>query len=207
MDATDEAVFAAYHRQDRSRKTLQLMAGAVTLFAGVTLVALLGSAGSAATVVAQTPLAVPTATAEPTATPAVVAVALPAPAADVVPSVAPAPADDGPWRIAIDTSGYQAELDACLWVRMDLGAVAPIVGAHTSCGGSVILEMATGDPVVLTGTGLDGAYLVADSRDAEVGAVAATATAGLTADVILQTCYPGADGRVRLVALVLGQDS
>ncbi|WP_127819166.1 hypothetical protein [Microbacterium sp. CPCC 204701] len=104
--------------------------------------------------------------------------------------------------IGIHTSGYQAELDRCLWVRMDLaGASAPIVGAHNNCGGDVVLRMHPGDVVELTGEQLDGRYTVAGSRDGRPGQDAAEATAGFGATVILQTCYfEGPD--VRLVALI-----
>ena len=142
----------------------------------------------------------------PSPTPSAV---LAAPAPSTLPAPPPAdigtvavepPAAEGSWSIAIAATGYQAELDACQWVRMDLG-VAPIVGAHTSCGGAIVLEMIDLDAVQLAGQGLDGAYVVTGSRDARAGDTAAAATDGLAADVILQTCYPGADGRVRLVAL------
>ncbi|GAA2182992.1 hypothetical protein GCM10009785_24610 [Brooklawnia cerclae] len=104
-------------------------------------------------------------------------------------------------RIEVGATGYQAEIDRCQWVRMDLGAVAPIVAAHDYCGGSVVLDLLTGDRVDLAGQGLDGRYVVAGSRDARPGQDAAEATAGLVATVLLQTCYP--DGaHVRLVVLV-----
>ncbi len=127
---------------------------------------------------------------------------------DVVPPAAPvqapAPEPAGPksWSITIDTVGYQAEIDRCLWVRMELRADAPIVGAHNNCGGSVVLEMLVGDTVTLTGTGLDGRYVVAAERDGQAGANAAAATAGFGADVILQTCYWNSGGRERLLALI-----
>ena len=108
----------------------------------------------------------------------------------------------GSWEIAIDTRGYQAEIDQCLWVRMDLGAVAPIVGAHNYCGGGVVLRMAVGDTVTLRGAALDGTYTVTGERDADAGDLAAVATSGITADVILQTCYWTNDGSERLVSLV-----
>lgn len=125
------------------------------------------------------------------------------------PELLPVTADGEPaasllrsWAIDVDTVGYQTELDACLWVRMDLGAAAPIVGAHNFCGGGVVLEMGKGDSVTLTGTSLDGVYEVVDARDAFAGDYAAEATEGMTADVILQTCYWGNDGRALLIALV-----
>lgn len=110
--------------------------------------------------------------------------------------------DAGSYAIAIDTTGYQAELDACEWVRMDLAATAPIVGAHNYCGGDVVLSMQPGDTVVLIGEQLDGTYVVTEARDAVSGDPAAAATAGMTATAILQTCYWGDDGAVRLVGLV-----
>ncbi|HEY2642171.1 MAG TPA: hypothetical protein VGI56_00320 [Galbitalea sp.] len=33
-------------------------------------------------------------------------------------------------RIVVTATGYQHEIDECQWVRMDLDAQAPIVGAH-----------------------------------------------------------------------------
>ena len=136
------------------------------------------------------------------------AVVLPAPATAAVDSSAPTAAQPalpttGPasWAIAVDTTGYQAEIDACLWVRMDLGGHAPIVGAHNYCGGGVVLEMKLGDVVTMTGTGLDGRYLVSDARDARAGDIAATAIRGMVGSLILQTCYWLDDGTVRLVGL------
>jgi hypothetical protein len=107
------------------------------------------------------------------------------------------------FHILVTATGYQQQIDECQWVRMDLDAEAPIVGAHTSCGGSVVLAMRPGDAVELSGQGLDGKYVVADSRDAHAGDVASTATAGMEAQVILQTCYPGTGGHERLVGLEL----
>ena len=138
--------------------------------------------------------------------------AIPTPEA-TAPAVAPAPAPPaapeapavvGPTRhtITITATGYQTELDACQWVRMDLLATVPMVGAHTGCGGVVVLGLRNGDIVRLVGQGLDGSYRVIDSRDAHSGDDAATATAGMGAAIILQTCYPGPGGRVRLVGIV-----
>lgn len=104
--------------------------------------------------------------------------------------------------IAIDTTGYQAELDACDWVRMDLSAAAPIVGAHNYCGGDIVLGMQPGDTVVLSGEGLDGTYVVTEIRDAVAGDSASAATAGMNVAAILQTCYWGDGDAVRLVGLV-----
>ena len=136
------------------------------------------------------------------------AVALPAPATATVDSSAstatqPTLPSTGPasWAIAVDTRGYQDEIDECLWVRMDLGGQAPIVGAHNYCGGGVVLEMEYGDVVTITGTGLDGRYLVSDARDARAGDIAATAIKGMVGILILQTCYWSDDGTVRLVGL------
>lgn len=126
------------------------------------------------------------------------------------PVVSPQPESSGPtslqytggsWTIEVATEGYQAELDQCLWVRMDLDAVAPIVGAHNNCGGAVVLDMAEGDTVILSGVSLDGTYTVQSSRDAHAGDSAAAATSGWSADVILQTCYWYSGGLERLLAL------
>lgn len=83
---------------------------------------------------------------------------------------------------------------------MDLGASAPIVGAHNVCGGAVVLRLRDGDRVRISGQGLGGLYVVDGSRDAHPGDDSAAATRGLAADAILQTCYVGS-GEVRLVAL------
>lgn len=141
--------------------------------------------------------------------PTLVEPAAPQPAA-LVSQADPAPSAPGielpttgptAWSIAIATTGYQPEIDQCLWVRMDLGAAAPIVGAHNYCGGGIVLEMQLGQTVDLVGTGLDGSYVVTESRDARGGDPAAAATSGMTVDVILQTCYWIDDGSVRLVGL------
>ena len=126
------------------------------------------------------------------------------PALPVLPTTATLPST-GPasWSVSIDTRGHQAEIDQCLWVRMDVGGHAPIVGAHNYCGGGVVLDMALGDVVTLAGTELDGAYVVSDARDARAGDAAAAAIDGVEGQVILQTCYWGGNGRVRLVGLVL----
>jgi hypothetical protein len=110
-----------------------------------------------------------------------------------------APAD---WAISIATTGFQHELDSCEWVRMNLDAVVPIVGAHNYCGGDIVLRMSAGDTVTLEGNGLTGNYVVSEARDAWAGENAATATSGLSATVILQTCYYSNDGRERLVGLI-----
>ena len=123
------------------------------------------------------------------------------PALQAPPPLQP-PTAEGPDHYTIDIGavGHQREVDQCQWVRMDIGAVAPIVGAHTSCGGAIVLDLALGDIIDLNGTGLDGTYQVAESRDARAGDPAGTATAGMSASVILQTCYRDRDA-VRLVAL------
>ena len=66
-----------------------------------------------------------------------------------------------------------------------------------------MLEMAEGDTVTLTGTDLDGRYRVTAEREAHAGDNAAAATAGIVADVILQTCHWNSGGRERLLSLVL----
>jgi hypothetical protein len=112
----------------------------------------------------------------------------------------PAPRAQQSFSIAVATRGFQTELDRCEWVRMDVGAVAPIVGAHNFCDGDVVLAMNVGDLVAVTGTDLDGDYQVTGSRDAHAGDDAAAATSGLTADLLLQTCY-WTGGALRLVTL------
>lgn len=121
-----------------------------------------------------------------------------APTTDDSPSPSPAPQQHV--SITVPVRGFQTELDRCQWVRMDLGAVAPIVGAHNYCDGGVVLDLRTDDLVTITGTGLDGDYQVIGGRDAQAGDDAAAATAGLTADLLLQTCYWD-DSGLRLVTL------
>ena len=129
--------------------------------------------------------------------PAAATVEQPAPPSPVV----AVPAGPASWSINIDTIGYQAEIDQCLWVRMNLGGDAPIVGAHNYCGGSIVLEMALGDEVAVAGAELDAVYVVTDARDARAGDSAPAAIDGMVADVVLQTCYWGGAGRVRLVGV------
>jgi hypothetical protein len=112
--------------------------------------------------------------------------------------VAPTPS----YSIGVGARGHQAELDSCQWVRMDVGASAPIVGAHNYCDGDVVLAMNVGEVVTVTGTDLDGDYQVTGSRDARAGDNAAAATAGLSGDIIFQTCYWDDALGLRLVSAV-----
>lgn len=194
----DREIFRAYHRVERQRVLVKTVIGGIVAAVVVTAVAV--SAVAAAPAPGPSVVAV-----RPSATAA--AAVLPAGDAAAAASATPQPltaTETGPrdWAITIDTTGYQKEIDQCLWVRMDLGLDAPVVGAHNYCGGSVVLEMAVGDTVTLSGTGLDGTYLVSAERLAWAGDNAASATAGLDAVVILQTCFWVDDGSERLLALV-----
>lgn len=212
MSPDDAAIFAEYHRVGRARSArLAAVGGVGVALALVAAIAI--SPALAASVPAPAPASTPVALVSPSpsaATPPATPTQIPSPAPVLLPSpepvvsAAPEPvvAANPNWSIHIGATGYQTELDACQWVRMDLAAVASIVGAHNSCGGAIVITMDVGDPVSLAGQGLEGAYIVAEARDAHAGDVAADATAGLVADVILQTCYPGSSGRVRLVALL-----
>ena len=210
--SSEPALFRAFHRRRllvAAAKRLALLAGAVGVAASLWLL-VSGAPNPSIREQAAGQVQVPGAPVN------IVVETLPKPAATaaaatVQPAALPVTAEpitaepatrESRWSIDIDTVGYQAELDACLWVRMDLGAVAPIVGAHNRCGGSVILDMAVGDTVTLRGTSLDGEYLIAEARDAWAGDNAGDATAGMTANVILQTCYWQSNGRELLLALV-----
>lgn len=215
--STDDP-FAAVHRAAR-RRAAAVAATLVIAVGGLVAVAwaVPSVAAPAPAAVEAVPAAVPvapleTATVEqqPAPEPAPAEVAspgtIPQGAADAAPPAAapapvPAPAGPATYDLRVDASGYQTELDRCLWVRMDVGAVSPIVGAHNTCGGDVILAMNPGDRVTLAGEGVDGVYVVGESRDAHKGDDAATATAGMSATVILQTCYWEGTG-VRLVPLL-----
>lgn len=107
------------------------------------------------------------------------------------------------WTIAITAVGLQAEVDQCQWVRMDFSSAVPlpIVAAHNFCGGGIVLEMTIGQSVVLSGTGLDGRYVVVGSKDAWADQDATDALSGLAGDVILQTCYWDDNGHLMLVTL------
>jgi hypothetical protein len=211
-DARDP--FREYHRSRRWMTLTRALAAAgvsAAVAVGLVLMAAAAPPPQAPAVAESTGIPTPAQSAAPEQTSTLApapAVALPAPAPAPVAAQAqePPPTElpaTGPasWTIAIDTRGYQAEIDQCLWVRMDLGGQAPIVGAHNYCGGGVVLEMRLGDVVTLTGTGLDGTYLVTDSRDARAGDTAATAIKGMLARVVLQTCYWEGDGSERLVGL------
>jgi len=110
------------------------------------------------------------------------------------------PADPVAAEIAIDTVGYQEELDRCLWVKMSLTPIAPIVAAHNYCGGDVVLGLGRGDRVRLSGLELDGVYVVTGDREVRTGELVSVATEGLVADVILQTCF-WRTGTTRLVTV------
>ena len=212
-DATPDP-FAAYHRAGR-RMTLARVIPAV--IAALAIGSGLGYVAGAAP--AAPPAAVEQDSPAQAVGPASDAVEPPAPAAQLPQPGAPAGAPLGApqpaapalptlattgqaeWSISIDTTGYQAEIDRCLWVRMDLGVHAPVVGKHNYCGGDVVLAMAIGDTVTLAGVGLDGRYTVVATRDAQAGDYAKVATDGLGGSVILQTCYWGNTGAERLVAL------
>lgn len=192
--------FREYHGVENRLRVTRVVAGIAVAATVIAIVTAL-SAGAPVSPNAGTPAPTVTAVAEsvlpaPDASAGASAPLTPQP----LPSTGPGPRT---WAITIDTTGYQAEIDQCLWVRMDLGIQAPVVGAHNYCGGSVVLEMAIGDTVTLAGTGLDGTYRVASERLAYAGDNAAEATAGVVADVILQTCFWVDDGSERLIALQL----
>ena len=199
---SDSNPFTSFHRR---RWWVRLGARAATLAATATLVGGVVSLASAAPG-PRAAVAHPTVLAAPVNAVAVATLPEPSPTSANVPAeplAAPAALPrTGTWAIDIDTTGYQTEIDACLWVRMDLGAAAPFVGAHNYCGGDIVLTMEVGDTVTLRGTSLDGEYEVSNSVDAWAGDSARAATDGLSADVILQTCYWQSNGRERLVALI-----
>jgi hypothetical protein len=193
--------FDAYHRARRASMLGRVVATGVAVAVVVTGFCLLGSVttAQAESASAETLASITTGPIKPpTSSPTPTASAGPAPTSSVAPAVPTVPSLV---RITITATGYQHELDACQWVRMDLGAEAPIVGAHTRCGGSVVLALRPGETVELRGQGLDGRYVVTDGTDAHAGDDASTATQGMRAQVILQTCYPGTGGRERLVGL------
>lgn len=200
--------FREYHRAETRARLTQVVVTvvvAVGAIAGVTALASAAPPPTAAPASDARPEPGPSSEPDPSATPTPTALPSPAVSADASPGPTPTPSGEPGsrvWTIAIDTRGYQAEIDQCLWVRMDLGAAAPLVGAHNYCGGGVVLEMAVGDTVVLTGEDLDGTYRVTEERLAHAGDPAAGATEGITASVILQTCFWEDDGRERLLALV-----
>jgi hypothetical protein len=198
-----DPVFAEYHRRKRRRRVgevsiviaaIAATVGVAGCWAAAAPAAVVGAVRTDAGRASSTRTAVPD---PPTSTSPVLV-------GDVAASaVAPAPVarPSGPTRIDVTAHGYQAELDACQWVRMDLEAAAPIVGAHTRCGGAIVLTLDAGDEVDIRGELLDGDYRVVSAREAHAGDPAGAATAGMVADVLLQTCFPGSGGRVRLVAL------
>ena len=198
--------FVAVHRAQRIAVTVKFVAVGVPLIAVIVGLCALGAAGTASAAPPDK-LAVVTSTStnmHPTALPTAPPTPLPTPTSisSAPPTSAPAtPAQPAVTVITITATGYQQQLDQCQWVRMDLDAIGPIVGAHTQCGGAVVLTLRPGQLVQLRGQGLDGMYVVTDSRDAHAGDDAQTATAGMQATVVLQTCYPGTDGLERLVGL------
>lgn len=105
------------------------------------------------------------------------------------------------WAIGVGAIGYQEELDACFWTRMDFDGVVPIVGAHNFCGGDIVLDMMPGQIVHLSGAAVDGSYIVTGDRQVFPGDDAIQATAGIIGPVILQTCYWDVAQGMRLVTL------
>ena len=198
IDEDPRSPFVAYHRARALSVLTRVLGIGVPSALVVTGLIVAGSFGVAHAVPVPSDrlvaITAPTATPTPSPAPAVPQKREVA----VTPIVAARPAVT---RITITAAGYQKQLDECQWVRMDIGAIAPIVGAHTSCGGSPVLTLRPGQVVQLGGEGLDGRYVVTGGRDAHSGDDAFTATEGLDASVILQTCYPGTGGRVRLIAL------
>ncbi|WP_309619640.1 hypothetical protein [Salinibacterium sp.] len=204
-DATPDP-FAAYHLAGRRMTVARVIPTAIAALAIATglgyLTASTPPAPAAATQDSTAPAPADASVIAPAA-----ALPLPAEASATAALAAPptlAATGQPRWSIDIDTVGYQPEIDACHWVRMDLGLYAPLVGAHNYCGGDIVLGMAIGDSVTLAGVGLDGDYTVTAVRDAVAGDNARRATDGLGGSVILQTCYWGSDGREKLVALALG---
>lgn len=214
---THDNPFRAVHRARLRAACARIVLATVAVAAGGGLVALadtvppssvsavsapVGAAGSATAALDVSPVDSRVSAEAPSPTTIPVVPGDPAASAPPDPPAAIA-ATSGPalWSISIDTTGYQAEIDQCLWVRMNLGGDAPIVGAHNYCGGSIVLDMALGDQVVLAGAELDATYVVSDARDARAGDSAPAAIDGMVGDVIVQTCYWGGDGRVRLVGL------
>jgi hypothetical protein len=214
-----DTVFADYHRA-RTRRIVAAVAGwvlaAALCVSGVVAIgavtahpasatSLASSSTSSSTTEATIPVdvaAVVNSTLAPAPPPA------PTPTPSLRPALTPTRAPTSTiarqtaYAIAIAVTGYQIELNACQWVRMNLADTLPIVGAHTHCGGILVLRLQLGDTVTLSGQGLDGTYRVADALDAKAGDNSASATAGMTATVILQSCYLGGGGRVRLVGLI-----
>ncbi len=215
-DPRDREVFAEFHRADDRRRAISVFVGvavAAAAIAGLVATGLgtspaVASAASgrddAVLATVRSTVGVSTPSPTPTATSAARSAA-PPPIPTAIATAAPAaayPAGPASYTITITATGYQTELDQCQWVRMDLVPNLPIVGAHTGCGGRIVLSMNAGDRVTLSGQGLDGSYLVGDGRDAHAGDLAVAATAGMVGTVVLQTCYPGGTGRERLVALI-----
>ena len=211
-DAAVHPDFAAYHRARRRAVLpgrIALVAVTIAVLAGVTWgvvtrpVPVSAASASAGEMLAGAPTGVVSGVAPGETTPATGAPPVVPEIAAGEPITPGAPAAPRPQlheTIAVTARGHQAELDACQWVRMDIGAVAPIVGAHTYCEGDVVLELRPGDLVTIQGTDLDGDYQVSGGLDAHAGDDPAAATAGLTADLLLQTCYWDQDA-LRLVTL------
>lgn len=201
MDFPTSALVSA--RKRRSTRALQF---ALPVVAAVAALVLAGSLVPAPALAARTQHA-PTTFREFSPAAVLPTLALPAevPPAVVEEAVVEAAPVAASWSIGIGAFGWQAELDACQWVLLDLvsSVPLPIVAAHNYCGGGIVLEMQPGDTVTLSGYGYDGTYVVTGSRDAWTGADAASAVAGMDGEVVLQTCYWNDDGTERLVSLRL----
>lgn len=211
----NEAAFEAFHRSRRSRLVGVSVRAAVVC--SLVVAAVWGVAASSIPLPAAGAAATPATALAGQPAAAVLADAAPPTAQPVAPSSDPTTAPPPPivenpapvilapvstYSIAVTARGYQAELDACQWVRMDIGAVAPIVGAHNYCHGDQVLAMQVGEIVTVTGADLDGDYQIIGSRDAHAGDSAADATVGMGGDLLFQTCYYDKSRGLRLVSAV-----
>ena len=100
------------------------------------------------------------------------------------------------WYESVNLTGGQGTINRCAGsVWQDYGSYGRVVAEHNHCGGAWILDVQTGQTVVISGYG-SGTYRVTGSKSVPKGASAAVLNGGIW----LQTCYFNSNS-MRLVHL------
>ncbi|MBD7982800.1 hypothetical protein [Oerskovia merdavium] len=125
-----------------------------------------------------------------------------APATTNAPAPAASAGQSFAWKTSVSNSGDQSVLDRCAggltrWFEDIEGK--PYYPIHRHCGGSPILKLSMGDRVQIDGQ----AWVVTDSRNLHAGDDKDLAF-GLNGQILVQTCFVGTNGAVRVVALTRG---
>lgn len=117
------------------------------------------------------------------------------------PAVLPVPtepvSDVRSFSVDVSASGGRAELDKCSdWTHLQgftttAAIPQPILAAHNRCGGDVVLGMAVGDEVLISGESSPGVYTVSGFFDTSYSPTPEDFASKASGDVLLQTCFYG----------------